>query len=91
MWDTREGVRLPDLLAGVAEISALAMDRRRRHLAAGDASGRIWLFALESRSVIGSYEGHAGAVTSLAFDQDNHALVSGGADTTVLTWDLENS
>ncbi|TNE91865.1 MAG: WD40 repeat domain-containing protein [Deltaproteobacteria bacterium] len=89
VWDTREGVQLPVMQLAESPVTAIAFDRRRRVAAVGDAAGRVWLFVVETGRTLGALEGHVGPVTSLAFDTKSQALVSGGADTTVLTWDLQ--
>lgn len=88
VWDTREGVELASMTVASDEVTAVAFDRRRRVAAVGDSAGRVWLFVVETGKTLGALEGHQGPVTSLAFDRHSQGLVSGGADTTVLTWDL---
>ena len=39
---------------------------------------------------LGTLEGHRGRVTSLAFAPDSRTLASGGADSSILLWDVES-
>jgi RNA polymerase sigma factor (sigma-70 family) len=70
-----------------ARIHSLAFARGGRLLVAGDEDG-LTLWEAASGAVVLYLAGHAGAVNSVAASADGNRLVSGGADTTVLLWDL---
>jgi len=94
--DLLEGVVLYDVATGgelrrcgrdAAPIHSLAFARAGRLLVGGDGDGlRVWETA--SGSEVLRLTGHTGAVNSVAVSPDGNRLVTGGADTTVLLWDL---
>jgi WD40 repeat protein len=50
----------------------------------------IYLWDLESGTIKGRLEGHAGGVTALSFSPDEKFLVSAGYDSLVILWDIGN-
>jgi WD40 repeat protein len=58
-----------------------------RLLAAADAQ-RVKLWDVAARRELPGFEGHRGAITSVAFTPDGQALVSAAEDCTALIWDL---
>jgi hypothetical protein len=65
---------------------ALAPDSRT--LAAGYDQAVIRLWETASGQERARYQGHRGAVTSLAFSADGALLASGGTDRTAMIWDV---
>jgi WD40 repeat protein len=57
-------------------------------LAVGGEDGTVRLWEVATGRPRGRFQGHHGAVVSLAFRPDGKALASGGWDTTILIWDL---
>jgi WD40 repeat protein len=54
----------------------------------GDADGMVRLLDLGESGLSTRLPGHAGAVTSIAVDHDNHTAASASEDQTVRLWDL---
>jgi WD40 repeat protein len=57
-------------------------------LASGGEDRLVRLWELSSGKEVHHLKGHQGSVSSLAFTDDGHFLVSGTRDTTALLWDL---
>lgn len=68
-------------------ISSIAFSPDGRVLAAGSGAV-LWLWDTTSGKQLGKLEGHRGLIDSLAFTPDGNKLVSCGADTTGLVWDV---
>ena len=48
----------------------------------------IWVWDVEQGKALRKFRGHQAAVNSLAFNQDNSLLISGGYDKYLCVWDL---
>jgi hypothetical protein len=57
-------------------------------IAVGCRDGEILLCDTRSGRVLDRLIGHRGAVSALAFSTDSRRLASGGADTSILVWDI---
>lgn len=55
-------------------------------LVAGDASGLVQIFDLNSRAILRSLKGHSNAVRTVSFAGKN--ILSGSDDNTVKLWDI---
>jgi eukaryotic-like serine/threonine-protein kinase len=69
-------------------VPALAVSPDGRILAAGDAGGRIYLWATRTGRELACWETPDGKVMALAFSPDGQALVSGSSQGVVKLWDL---
>ena len=58
------------------------------HAAVGRDDGTVSVYDLASRAELRRLAGHRGWVMAVAFSPDGRRLVSGGADTTALAWDV---
>jgi WD40 repeat protein len=91
LWETVTGkIRLQfPMNGGVA--SQLAFSPDGRIVASASSRGEtIYLWDTGMGKEVGSFTGHRGWVSSLAFSPDGKTLASGGADTTVLVWDVSD-
>jgi WD40 repeat protein len=68
---------------------SLSLTPSGRLLAVGCDDGRGLLAESATGELVAELKGHRGAVDSLAFAPCGRFLASGGADTTVLIWDLQ--
>ncbi len=58
-------------------------------LAAGTATGEIWLYQAQSGMPLQTFHGHTDGVWSLSFCPDGRMLASGSDDQTTRLWDIE--
>jgi WD40 repeat protein len=66
----------------------LAYSPDGRYLATAQETPAIRVWDILAGKQVGRVQGHEGGVVSLLFSADGKHLFSGGADTTVLSWDL---
>jgi hypothetical protein len=87
VWETRTGQLLRELGGHRGYVMGVAFSPDGRFLAAGHWMGvRLWdLATSQSRGEVVGYQGDGMA---LAFSGDGKVLATGGADTTVLLWDV---
>jgi RNA polymerase sigma factor (sigma-70 family) len=87
LWDAESGTKLFAVPCesgnGVVRVSPDG-----RMLAWGDSWGKIRLWEMASKKLRRKFQGHTGAICSLAFSPDGQTLLSGSADTTALVWDV---
>jgi RNA polymerase sigma factor (sigma-70 family) len=69
---------------------SLAISPDGRVLAANSSGPEIRLWDLLTGADLGTFRGHQGGITDLAFDAAGKRLVSGSMDTTALVWDLSS-
>jgi RNA polymerase sigma factor (sigma-70 family) len=66
----------------------LAFSPNGRYLAVAPETPQIHLWDVLTGREVGQLRGYEGGVVSLLFTPDGQHLISGGTDTTALTWDL---
>jgi len=72
-----------------AQISALAFSRDGAYLAAGNASGKIYVYKAPGWSLATDrWSAHTARVTSISWNEAGTNAVSGGLDTNVFVWSL---
>jgi WD40 repeat protein len=88
MWEAATGKLLEyfDPPGRVEEHALFSADGRTFVTTALDGTAHLWEVATGQERV--TLRGHSGEVTALAFTPDGRGLVSGGADTQVLLWDI---
>jgi WD40 repeat protein/class 3 adenylate cyclase len=72
-----------------APVGSTAVSPDGRYGLTGDNKGVIYLWDLESGSVLRRLDGHTSWVTSLAFTPDGRQAISASRDGTLIHWDLE--
>jgi RNA polymerase sigma factor (sigma-70 family) len=96
LWDLARGKEAARITVGSREMVSAALSRDGKTLATGMPNGTIRLWDVATGKMRYTLQGHQRAegdesdsgVTALAWSVDGALLVSGGADTTVLVWDL---
>jgi len=89
LWDVESGRELRPL-AGAVEAYGLAFSRDGKWLAAAgaDHDQKIHVWEVNTGQEVRCFSGHFAGATTVAFAPDNRSLASGGADSTVLLWDV---
>lgn len=73
-----------------AWVSGLQFDVETRHAFVGEHSGQVTILKLEQDkcSLVTTFKGHAGSVTSLCWDPVQRLLFSGSSDHSIIMWDI---
>lgn len=82
--DGRVLLTIKDLWSNV-----VAMSPRDAVLAVAEPDGTIRLIEVPTGKQLTTVAGHRGTVESLAFSHDGRLLATGGSDTTILLWDID--
>ena len=87
LWD-RNGRLDRTLRRGSNGFTRFAFSANGRMIAAADTNSAIELLQLDGQR-LASLSGHTAEVTSLTFSPDSRFLVSGGADQSLIIWDMQ--
>ncbi|EFA78470.1 putative protein serine/threonine kinase [Heterostelium album PN500] len=75
----------------VTGVTALVYDEKNHLVIAGCADGIIRKFSVETRAVVGTFEGHnRGAILNLVLTNNGH-LISSSMDETIRVWNVETT
>ncbi len=93
LWEVATGrelspLRVPKETPTPEGLESPAFSPDGRTLAAGDYSGSIYLWEVDTARLRAVFKGHRALVSSLDFSPDGSRLISGSHDTTALIWDL---
>lgn len=101
VWQANlQGISLPEVNFTAAEfidcafsdmfsnILSVAFSPDGALLAAGTATGDIWIYSAQSGVPLHTFHGHTDGVWSVAFSPDGHLLASGSDDHHVMLWDV---
>jgi RNA polymerase sigma factor (sigma-70 family) len=85
IWEVASGKERCQFKAG-GTLLRFAKDGHTLAVAGNDR--KIALYDIRTGKQLGHFDGHQGAILSLAFSPDATAVLSGSADSTILSWDL---
>lgn len=85
---TKKGRRKSNTTNGSAEGPETSTANFR--LAAGSQDGKVRVWDLHKRSVIGDLDSHVSDVTGVAYSPGQHALVTASRDKTIIWWDAKS-
>jgi WD40 repeat protein len=91
IWDVRTGGPLKPLRGhkgGEVWTAAFSPDPSDRWIAWTEEDKTVKVCDSHTGTLVRSFRGHTGAVTSVAFSRDGRLLVSGSRDGTVKVWDV---
>jgi WD40 repeat protein len=88
LWDVFRGRRVRQFGGPVDSVCGIAWCPGNRVLAIAHDHGVIRLVDSTDGSIRGTIHSPQGGITSLAFNPDGRTLLTGGKDTTILVWDL---
>jgi WD40 repeat protein len=89
-WISQDMECLQTISSQGTGITSLEYERNGK-LFAGTYDGTIKVFDCYSASLLESFQGHQLSVWSLALDQNQHKLFSGGSDGLLNVWDFNHS
>ena len=87
-WQRARNTHKLDLAGFESALKSLATSPDGKWAALGEDNGKVRLFDLSNGSLARTIEGHAGAVTGVAFSADSAKLATGGQDKTFRVWNV---
>ena len=88
MWDVATASQKQPEITKSAVITSLSFSKDGK-LAAGTADATVVVWNVQSRDQLNTLRGHKSQVSGVVFSPLGEAIISGGADTSVLLWDAE--
>ncbi|KAG5188489.1 WD40-repeat-containing domain protein [Tribonema minus] len=95
VWNLRQGTLLrmlkpegDEATIAKGQVSYLALSPNGRRVAAGYTTGVIRVYDVATGAMAVAFNGHKSAVTAARFNDGGALLISGGADTDVILWDM---
>lgn len=89
LWDTATGQARGDpLVADGKEITAIDLSPDNTRIVTGTRDGRIQLWDVSGRRLLGSWPGHTGMVSVIRFSPDGQRFASGGQDGLARVWNV---
>lgn len=68
--------------------NSLAFDQKGALMVAGGSDGILYVYSVESKTLVGLFKGDKGPIYSVAFSPDGTSIVSGGLDRTLCMWNI---
>jgi len=70
------------------DIRSISLDLTGELLVAGDTNGDIQLWRIKSSQLLLTHRGHTGSIWSVVFSPDNQIVASGGRDSLIRLWHI---
>ena len=71
-------------------VLCIALSPNGSLLAAGDTNGTIYLWTIETSTLITMHQAHSGWIRTIVFSDDGNKLASASTDFTIKLWDISN-
>eukprot|EP00126_Sphaerothecum_destruens_P004305 Sdes_comp18102_c0_seq1m7542 len=88
VWDAKKASLLGTYRGDRHQVTRIARSPDQKNMAVGYSNGSVTLVDLKTGTIISTFHGHTGAITSLCFDAKGFFLASGATDSDVIVWDV---